>query len=103
MFRRRARVPAKRLSVRKIKEVLRLHHERGLSPRQIAKSCGIGRTTVSEYLSRAKAAGLGWPLSPDLDHRSLEDRLFPPTPTRTGRGSFGKVGEGVPGGASKRG
>ena len=43
---------AKRLSMRKIGEVPRLKHEFGLSNRDIAKSCSIGRTTVSDYLSR---------------------------------------------------
>ena len=33
---------AKRLSMRKIREVLRLKHEFGLSNRDIAKSCSIG-------------------------------------------------------------
>ena len=60
-------MPAKRLSMRKIKEVLRLKWVSGLSNRQIAASCGIGRPTVSEYLRRAELAGLRWPLSDDLD------------------------------------
>ncbi|WP_144079850.1 helix-turn-helix domain-containing protein, partial [Haliea salexigens] len=45
-------MPAKRLSMRKIKEVLRLKWAQGLSNRQIATACGIGRPTVSEYLRR---------------------------------------------------
>ena len=52
---------AKRLSMRKVKEVLRLKWLCGLSHRQIAESCSIGRTTVSEYLRRAKVAGLSMP------------------------------------------
>ncbi|CAO0820267.1 hypothetical protein DFAR_1470012 [Desulfarculales bacterium] len=52
------RLPAERLSMRKIKEVLRLQHEAGCGNRDIAKSCGIGRTTVSRYLRRATHAGL---------------------------------------------
>ncbi|CAO0823203.1 hypothetical protein DFAR_3530007 [Desulfarculales bacterium] len=39
-----------RLSMRKIKEVLRLKHEAGCGNRDIAKSCGIDRTTVSRSL-----------------------------------------------------
>ena len=34
-----------RLSMRKVRELLRLHWECGLSTRQIARSTGIGRTT----------------------------------------------------------
>ena len=53
----------RRLSMRKIKEVLRLHKEIGLSERQIAKSCGsISRSTVKDYLHRVQRAGLSWPL-----------------------------------------
>ncbi|MCP5347368.1 MAG: IS21 family transposase [Pseudomonadales bacterium] len=73
-------MPAKRLSMRKIKEVLRLKWVSGLSNRKIAASCGIGRPTVSEYLRRAESAGLRWPLPDDLDEARLERLLFPPPP-----------------------
>jgi transposase len=63
--------------MRKIKEILRLCWERGLSERQAAASCGVGKTTIREYLDRAKKAGLSWPLSEDLDEASLENLLFP--------------------------
>lgn len=68
--------------MRKIKEVLRLKHAQGLSNRQIARACAIGRPTVAEYLRRADEAGLAWPLPQDLDEASLEQRLFPPAPIR---------------------
>ena len=66
--------------MRKIKEVLRLKWERGLSNRQVAAACGISRPTVSEYLRRAAEAELGWPLPEDLSEAQLEQRLFPPPP-----------------------
>ena len=53
--------------MRKIKEVLRLKWEKGLSARQIAKSCDIARSTVKDYLDRAEQRGLIWPLPDDLD------------------------------------
>ena len=56
-------MPAKRLSMRKIKEGLRLKWERGLSNRQIAAACSVSRPAVSEYLRRATEAGLSWPLT----------------------------------------
>ena len=71
---------AKRLSMRKVKEVLRLKWECGLSNRQIAKSCSIGRATVAEYLCRASDAGLSWPLPDGLDEAELDRRLFRPPP-----------------------
>jgi transposase len=73
-------VPNKRLSMRKIKEVLRLSHDCQLKHRAVARSCGIARSTVAEYLRRAGEAGLGWPLPEDLDEGRLEALLFPPPP-----------------------
>lgn len=73
----------KRLSMRKIKEVLRLKYEVKLSNRKVATSCGIARSTVSEYLRRFEATGLDWPLPADLDEHSLGQQLFPPAPSPT--------------------
>jgi len=67
-----------RLSMRKIKEVLRLYFEQRQFIRQIARSCNIARSTVAEYLSRAEQAGLTWPLPLEMDDAALENRLFPP-------------------------
>ena len=71
----------RRLSVRKIRDVLRLHHAAKLGRRAISRSLRLSPTTVGEYLRRAEAAGLGWPLLEDLDESALEQRLFPPAPT----------------------
>jgi transposase len=70
----------RRISMRKIKEVLRLNWSQGLSARQIARSCGIARSTVQEFLNRAQVAGLSWPLPPEIDDFVLENQLFPPKP-----------------------
>ncbi len=64
--------------MRKIRQVLRLASETGISRRGIARSLGLSRDVVTDYLIRAEAAGLGWPLPPDLDDAQLEQRLFPP-------------------------
>ena len=73
-----------RLSVRKIKEVLRLKHACALSKRQIAEICKISHSTVGEYLERANKAGIGWPLPEGLTDQELEQRLFPPQPLLSG-------------------
>ena len=65
------------LSMRKIEEILRLKFEIGLSHRAIAKSCGVSTSTVSEYVTHARAAGLSWPLPEGLTAEQLEARLFP--------------------------
>jgi len=71
-------MPAKRKSMRQIREVLRQKWGLGLSNRQVAGGCGISRPTVAEYGKRAEAAGLSWPLPVDLDDAELERKLFPP-------------------------
>jgi transposase len=68
-----------RLTVRKIKEVLRLKWECQISERAIARSCRISRSTVSEYVKRAEAAGLKWPLPEEITDDQLYERLFPRT------------------------
>ncbi len=70
-------MPQSRLSVRKIREVLRLSAT-GLSARQIAMVVSTARSTVGECLRRAEAAGVTWPLPADLDDDALEARLYPP-------------------------
>jgi len=70
---------AERLSMRKIREALRLR-ALGQSPGSIARSLDIGESTVRRYLRRADEAGLAWPLDPELGDAALEARLFPPPP-----------------------
>lgn len=65
-----------RTTVRKIREVLRLTHEIGLSPTQVSVAAALPRTTVRRYLNRSAGAGLTWPLPADLDDRRLEELLF---------------------------
>jgi transposase len=82
---RRCPMPAERLSMRNIREVLRLK-AMGFSGRKIARSLGLSPTTTSEYLRRAKAAKLSWPLEPELDDEALERLLFvSPTEQRSVR------------------
>ena len=69
-------MPARRLLMRKIREILRLKHEQGLSHREIALACVISAGTVSRYLQKAAARGLGWPLPAELDDAALEAGLF---------------------------
>ena len=72
-----------RLTMRKIHEVLRLKWECGVTNRAIARSCSISHSTVGEYLQRAEAAGLSWPLPADMDEDALFRLLFP-TPAHPG-------------------
>ena len=67
----------RRLPMRKIKEVLRLRFACNLSEREIAGSCQISRTTVTEYLRRATLSGLNWAEVSALNEVQLIERLFP--------------------------
>lgn len=66
--------------MRKIREVLRLKFERGLTNRKIANSASIARSTVADYIQRTCAAGLTWPLPDDMDDGRLEKILFSHVP-----------------------
>ena len=73
-------MPRKRLSMRKITEVLRLKYDCGATNREIANACSMGVATVHEYLARAQCADIVWPLPPDLTEQEIEKRLFPKDP-----------------------
>ncbi|MCD9113364.1 IS21 family transposase, partial [Bradyrhizobium japonicum] len=70
-------MPTQRLSMRRIKEVLRLEHFQGLPERAIARSVGVSNGVVHSYLSRARSAGLSWPLPEGMTDEDLELLLFP--------------------------
>src|SRR5215510_8628620 len=71
-------MPKMRVSMRKIREVLRLTHELGLSVRQVSTATGVGKTSVGEFVARAKVIGITWPIPPEISDAELEARLFTP-------------------------
>ncbi len=71
---------AKRLRMKQLRDILRLKFERRLSHRAIARACSVGVGTVSEYVGRARRAGIRWPLPEELDDAALETKLFPRAP-----------------------
>jgi len=70
-------MPAERLSMRKVREVLRLKHALGMSYRKISEATGVGKTQAAEYVRRAEASGIRWPVPEGLDDAELDRRLFP--------------------------
>ena len=71
--------------MRNAREVLRLRIGSGLSVRQVASSCGVSISTISEYEKRFRQSGLAWPLPETLDDVALERVLRsgqPSGPTR---------------------
>ena len=77
-------MPARReLTMRQLRQLLRLHHD-GVSARKMACELGVARSTIRDNLKRAVAAGLTWPLPPDLTDDVLEQRLFSRAGVRQG-------------------
>lgn len=70
-------MPRKRLSMRKIKELLRLKFECDLNTREIATSLRMAVGSVHDYLARVRIAGLKWPLPESTSEEELEALLFP--------------------------
>ena len=63
--------------MRQVREVLRLKHACGRSLREAGAAVGISAATAMEYVRRAAAAGVTWPVPGELDDSALETRLFP--------------------------
>mgnify|MGYP000002814981 FL=1 len=72
----------KRTDMRKIKDVLRLKFEVGLSHRDIGQCLSLGPSTVSEILSRFKSSDLSWPLPEALNDKTLEAQLYSTGPVQ---------------------
>lgn len=62
--------------MRQIHEILRLKYQNKLTIREIARSCGIPTSTVGDYLKRAEAAAISWPLPEGLSEQQLLEKLM---------------------------
>ncbi len=71
------------VTMRKIREILRLKFEYKTGNKKIATSLAISSSTVHECLRRANLAGLRWPLPDDLDDEMLEQKLYLPPRKKT--------------------
>lgn len=72
-------MPAKGISMHKIKDILRLHFEGQLSQHQIASCLQISSGVVNKYLAFWRAAALQWPLPEEVDDLKLHSLLRPHT------------------------
>ena len=78
-------MPAKRITMRKIREILRLRHTAELSIRQIRASTKVSVGAIQKLLAKADAQGLSWPLPPELDDQKLAQLFYPNADTRSSR------------------
>ena len=74
---------SKRLTMRKIREILRLRYDLKRSHREIATSIKMGDSTVGDCLRRAAQAGVTWPLSPEMDDAKLISLMYSPAGNRS--------------------
>ena len=66
-----------KLSMGKLKEILRLRHECNLSARQISRALNISHTVVNTYLSKAKVCDKNYDELKDLSYNEIISNLFP--------------------------
>ncbi len=71
-------MPARKISMRKLKEVLRLTLQARLPYEQIASALGLSKGVISKYVKLAGAVGLDWPAIAGLDEQALERQLLGP-------------------------
>ena len=65
-----------RIDMHKLRDILRLKYECGLSDRQVAGSCGVSRRTVGIYWRQAQAVGLDWAHGKDMNDTELDAALW---------------------------
>jgi transposase len=77
-------MPAERVAMRRVREIIRLKHSAGMATREIARRIGTSASTVRETLKRFEAAGLTWPLPEALNDGALETALYTNHGTKQG-------------------
>jgi len=75
-------MPNKRLSMRQLREILRLKLQANLSVRQIQRSLRISVGAISKVLNKATDQGIDWSTVAELDDVQLADRFYPRADTR---------------------
>jgi transposase len=69
-------MPAERISMRQVREILRLLSAGDVAVREIARRTGVAPSTVRETVKRLGAAGLSWPLPEGVSDVELGALLY---------------------------
>lgn len=77
-------MPAERVSMRRVREILRYRFGDGLGHKAISHRVGAAPSTVRETLRRVAAAELSWPLGEDVSDAVLEAALYRAAGIKTG-------------------
>ena len=76
-------MPTQRLSMRQLRELLRLRLHANLSLRQIKASLRLSLGVIQKVTHRAQTLGLDWPAIDALDEQQLAHLFYPNADTRT--------------------
>ena len=69
-------MPAERVPMRQVREILRLTFSGDVAGREIARRMGIAPSTVRAVVERFRSSGLSGPLGDDMTDEKLEERLY---------------------------
>jgi transposase len=69
-------MPTPRITMRQLRQTLRLHLEAGLSLRECSRVLDIGKSTIGDIVRNARASGVDWALAQTLSDEELEARLY---------------------------
>ena len=75
-------MPTNRITMRRIRDSLRLHLQAGLSYNEVGRALKISKSVVGKYVSLARVAGIDWAVAQTLSDEELEARLYRPALTR---------------------
>ena len=77
-------MPAERVTMRRVREILRHRFEHKLGHKAISQRVGAAPSTVRETLRRAAVSEVGWPLGDEISDAVLEAALYGPAGKKTG-------------------
>src|ERR1035437_1251630 len=69
-------MPSNRITMRQIRESLRLHLQAKLSYNEVGRTLKLSKSVVGKYISLARVAGVDWPIAQTLSDEELEVKLF---------------------------
>ncbi len=77
-------MPAERVAMGQVREIIRLKFSARVPTREIARRLGIAASTVRGTLRRFESAGLSWPLPDGMTDGKLEAALYTNRGTKQG-------------------
>src|SRR5665647_445410 len=78
-------MPTNRITMRQIRESLRLHLQANLSYNEVGRTLKISKSVVGKYMSLARVAGVDWSVAQTLSDQELESRLYRPALARNSK------------------